>query len=193
MKRKLGPYRGKPGNKRRKMDEAEYFHRCMMENEKYPGTFQFNYSAFLSAARSVLQYTHEEAARNKKPEALKWYEASVRRSKVIRFGRIERDENIHWAPVIPKTHATVTQNEPIRTGESGAAILAREGRIVKKIPIGSDADGDDSAPPLFAEVSYTYTSERWKGDENVLEVCRLYLDELKALVEGGVSKGYITW
>lgn len=192
-KKKCEPYRGKPGNKRRKLDEASYYFNCMVLNEHQTGLFQFNYSAFLTAARSVLQYSHEEADpdcnHNAKPGALKWYEKAVAKSPVIKFGRDERDENIHWAPVIPNAHALIAIKEPMPIKESGLAILRGEARV-RTIPIGAEVE---VGTPLTMELSYKYTSERWKGDENVLEVCRLYLDELKALVKDGVSQGYITW
>lgn len=165
-KKKRGPYRGKPGNKRRKLDESSYFLICMMNNENEPGLFQFNYSAFLSAARSVLQYISEEVDPDHNPNAKrgakKWYQEVVK-SPVIMFGRDERDENIHFAPASLNTHITIVPN----------IIVA------------------DAVTPAFAKSSYQYTSSRWKGHEDLLELCRMYLTELEALVKDGVAKRYI--
>jgi hypothetical protein len=163
-KKKQKPYKGKPGNKRRKLDEASYFFNCMIANEHKTGLFQFYYSAFLSAARSVLQYAHEEVHPDCNPDAklgaLKWYQKTISKSQVIKFGRDERDENIHFAPVIPDNSVTI-------------------------IP--------EAKVSALADVFYTYSSSRWKGPEDLQLVCRVYLDELEALVKNGISKGYIAW
>lgn len=138
----------------------------MMINENKPGLFQFNYSAFLSAARSVLQYISEEVDPDHNPNAKrgakKWYQEMVK-SPVIMFGRDERDENIHFAPASPSTHVIIVPN----------VIVA------------------DAETPASAKSWYKYTSSRWKGHEDLLEVCRIYLTKLEALVKDGVSKEYI--
>lgn len=192
-KKKRDPYKGKLGNKRRKLDEASYFFNCMVLNEHKTGLFQFNYSAFLTAARSVLQYAHEEVNPdcnpNAKQGALKWYQKAVAKSKVIKFGRKERDENIHWAPVIPNNSVTVVPNAIEVTKESNIAVL--RGSRLLTITQRPEAELPEPSPP--AEVFYTYTSSRWEGPEDLLRVCRMYLDELEALVKDGISKGYITW
>jgi hypothetical protein len=192
-KKKKGPYRGKHGNKRRKLDEASYFFNCMVANVHKTGIFQFNYSAFLTAVRSVLQYIHEEVNPecnpNAKRRALRWYLRAVRRSKVIQFGREERDENIHFTPVMPDNSVTVVPRENVSTGEVVAAIIG--GSQPRTITSKSKAKQPEPSPP--AEVIYRYTSSRWAGPEDLLTVGRMYLDELDALLNDGVSKGYITW
>lgn len=190
---KQEPYRGKPGNKRRKLDEASHYFNCMVLNEHQTGLFQFNYSAFLTAARSVLQYSHEEADpdcnRNAKPGALKWYEKAVAKSEIIKFGRDERDENIHWAPVIPNNSVTIIPHEIEDTRENVIVVLrGSQSKVITQKP-----EAVLSNPAQPAEVIFRYDSSRWKGPEDLLQVCRMYLDELEGLVKEGISKGYLTW
>ncbi len=150
-----------------------------MLNEDYPGIFQFNYSAFLSAARSVLQYICEEVSPDHNPNARagakEWYQKSVENNRFIIFGKDERDENVHSCPVIPDTSVTVFPKE---IGASIEDVLNSTGK---------------EAPTLFAKQKYTYMSFRWQGSENLLEVCSRYLAELEALIKDGLSKAYITW
>lgn len=58
-----------------KLNEAGYFARCMESSTDDPEAFQYELSAFLSAARSVLQYAFEEV--KQKPNGQQWYEAQV--------------------------------------------------------------------------------------------------------------------
>jgi hypothetical protein len=192
-KKKKGPYKGKPGNKRRKLDEASYFFNCMVASVHKTGIFQFNYSAFLTAARSVLQYIHEEVNPecnpNAKRRALRWYLRAVRKSKVIQFGREERDENIHFTPVIPGNSVTVPLKGNVALGKVGDVTpQGSKSRTIAKEP---EVMLPKPSPP--AQASYSYTSSRWQGPEDLLTVGRTYLDELDALINDGVSKGYITW
>lgn len=160
MKKKKGPYKGKPGNKRRKLDEASYFFNCMIANELKPGLFQFNYSAFLSAARSVLQYAYEEALQNynlnPKCRALRWYQKAVAKSDVIKFGRKERDESIHWAPVIPNNSVTIIPKEIEEAREGNIAVL----RGSQSLTITQEPKAELPKPSPPAEVFYRYTSTR---------------------------------
>jgi hypothetical protein len=189
-KKKIGSYRGKLGNKHRKLAESSYFFNCMYINEDKPGVFQFNYSAFLSAARSVLQYVYEEVDPGRNAHARrganKWYQKAVG-SKAIKFGKDERDENIHRDPVSPDTHVTVFPKEIVAGRENVLDFLSN------KLVSGNSPKSDDErmGSPVYAKPSYKYTSSRWKGHETILEVCRMYLDELEALVKEGISKGYI--
>jgi hypothetical protein len=192
-KAKKRTFKGKEGGKRRKLDEASYFLVGMIDNQDTYGLFQFNYSAFLTAARSVLQYTSEEVEpdynTNAKPGAKKWYQKAVTGSRVIKFGRKERDENIHQAPATPNASVKVFPKEIVVNVENVLAYLNKT--LVSDSSQKQEAGGVE--PTTYARPEYRYTSSRWAGPEDLLEVCRMYLSELEALVKDGVSKGYITW
>ncbi|MBE3125827.1 MAG: hypothetical protein IMZ57_09225 [Acidobacteria bacterium] len=100
-------------NKTRKLGEAKYFYDRMVEvqkteiqhNREY---FTYNFSAFLSASRSVLQYMCDEIKRKMEPtakqEAKTWYEEKMVASPVLRFFKGNRDINIHSTPIMPIGH-----------------------------------------------------------------------------------------
>ena len=105
-----------------KLAEARYFYDRMVEvqktviqhNREY---FTYNFSAFLSASRSVLQYMWTEIKRNQdlgaKQEAKKWYEERMAASPMCQFFRGKRDSNIHVTPIMPIGHIIAIVPGPI--------------------------------------------------------------------------------
>lgn len=83
-----------------KLREAEFFHTQMLAHRRDADVIPFKYyvSAFLSAARSVLQYALDEA--QGKPAGQKWYDTEVPKS-VVPFFKERRDVNVHKVPIIP--------------------------------------------------------------------------------------------
>jgi hypothetical protein len=81
-----------------KLDEAEYFLGRMNRTKKDPRAFRCNLSAFLSAARSVLQLAYKEAS-GKGGQA--WYDSQVTGNSVLEFFRDRRNLNVHTIPVNP--------------------------------------------------------------------------------------------
>jgi len=61
-------------NERYKIGEAKYFLARMEKSGLDPVAFQYNYSAFLSAARSVTQYAREESSSKGREQ---WYDETV--------------------------------------------------------------------------------------------------------------------
>lgn len=84
-------------NEFEKIREAEYFLGRMTAEREVRDAFRFNPSAFLSAARSVLQYALEEARR--KPGGQAWYDGHMAASPILTFFKDRRDVNIHVEPV----------------------------------------------------------------------------------------------
>jgi hypothetical protein len=109
-------------NKIRKLGEAKYFYDRIVEvqkteiqnNREY---FTYNFSAFLSASRSVLQYMCKEIERKKvlvaKQEAKKWYEGKMAASPNLQFFKGKRDINIHTAPIMPIGHIVAVGSSSI--------------------------------------------------------------------------------
>lgn len=83
-----------------KLDEAQYFLAGMREAEAAGDgrAFRYELSAFLSAARSVLQYALAECERKSRSD---WYELAVSRDACLRFLKLQRDDNIHGRPASP--------------------------------------------------------------------------------------------
>src|SRR5438477_12783348 len=76
-----------------KLREGAYFLLQMRSFLQDPEVFRYNLSAFLSAARSVVQYALKEA--RTKPGGQRWYDGFVEHDKLIRFFASRRDANIH--------------------------------------------------------------------------------------------------
>ncbi len=94
-----------------KLKEAEYFYSQMLkENNKYD-YFTYNLSAFLSAARSVLQYALKEA--KNKSEGQLWYKYHRNSSVYLKFFTDKRNFSIHQGPIKPSKHVKITVGPPI--------------------------------------------------------------------------------
>ena len=94
-------------SKTSKIKEAEYFLARMEAEQENRERFEFNLSAFLSAARSVLQYAYEEVKKAGTGE-MKWYENSVSGTPIIGFLKDKRDNNIHIEPVKPHANYLIS-------------------------------------------------------------------------------------
>ena len=60
---------------RKKLEEAKYFYKAMIKEREDREFFCYNLSAFLSASRSVLQYSLEEDKTKK--DGKKWYDSHM--------------------------------------------------------------------------------------------------------------------
>jgi hypothetical protein len=80
-------------NETKKLQEAKYFLTKMEETREDPNSFVYNLSAFLSAARSVLQYVFNET--RKTANGNQWYQSFVKSSNTLKFFKDKRDVNIH--------------------------------------------------------------------------------------------------
>ncbi|MCJ7655818.1 MAG: hypothetical protein MUO97_11085 [Dehalococcoidia bacterium] len=172
-----------------KLQEARYFY-SRMQAEKDPKAFQYNLSAFLSAARSVLQYALEEA-KNKKG-GQKWYDAHISNRRTLPFFRDQRDINIHTEPVKPGKDYHVTMRSTIHLSSSlSIKHMDESGKILEERHIGNGKLPQEP-PKDEATINVRYKFTDWPGDEDVMELSREYLAELKYVVEDGIRCGYLT-
>jgi len=181
-------------SKKAKIKEAEYLLARMKEEQDNRENFEFNLSAFLSAARSVLQYAYEEVKKARTRE-MKWYENSVSESTIIGLLKDKRDNNIHIEPVKPQAHYHVEVQEVI--GVSGSLedeVRDKSGKVIArgspKKPTPQPIKQKKHDIPTKVEVKYKFRD--WTGDEDVLTLCESYIQELEKVVKDGVSKGFIT-
>jgi hypothetical protein len=87
-----------------KIHEADHFLTQLREAGSRQ-TFRFELSAFLSAARSALQYALKEA--KAKPGGKAWYGQQVAIDPVVAFLRDRRDTNIHEQPAPINTNVSM--------------------------------------------------------------------------------------
>ncbi len=172
-----------------KLDEAQYFLNRMGQSPG-PRTFRFDLSAFLSAARSALQYALEEAKSKSGGQA--WYDAQISGNAVVKFFKDQRNISIHCQPVVPTTSANVTVPERIGLSDPVRIQLVNpEGKIIQDVSVGGQPN-PSPPPPQPAVVTYSYSFVDWRGPEDVLTLSRRYLAETQAIVNDGVAKGYLT-
>jgi hypothetical protein len=172
-----------------KLDEARHFLEGMTRSIEDPVAFRFELSAFLSAARSVLQYAREEAITRTGGQA--WFDAHMRRDRVLNFFKDKRDVSVHVRPVVPAATINVTASDVIQFSE---AFLLRvfddEGNLISEKGSGSPAPPPVVSPP--SSVSRVYNFPDWSGQEDVLQLCRGYMSALEGVVSDGHSRGFVT-
>ena len=183
-------------SKKAKIKEAEYFLARMKEKQNNREHFVHNLSAFLSAARSVLQYALNEVDPKEnpsaKPEAKTWYDNLMSVSSTLKFFKCKRDFNIHVEPVHPSAHFQATFTEKAGISESISIVRRdKDGKIISEYSSEPPkAKPEKPETSIVQEVKYKISD--WTGDEDVLTLCESYIQELEKVVKDGISKGFIT-
>ena len=150
-----------------KLAEARHFLDGMYVERGNPPAFTRELSAFMAAARSVLQYALSEA--KLKPGGQQWYDQAMR-DPLLRFFTDKRDINIHQEPV-----------SPVRKMTTESASLLNIG----------DDDDEIMIPYPHSRTVEQYQFQDRPG-EDVLDVARRYLTALEGFVENGVADKWIT-
>jgi hypothetical protein len=174
-----------------KIREAEFFYALAWNEERKindnPDRFKWFLSAFLSAARSVLQYAHKEAVgesvptphtpcsstfRGGKPGGRLWYENAMK-SPVFQYFKEKRDVNIHARPI---------------NAIKEISLVIEESMWMDAMPPLPGLVG----PSATVTASDKYKFADWLGPDGVLQLCEKYLRELGAFVSDGQTKGFLT-
>ncbi len=172
-----------------KLKEAWHFYSRMLSEIDKPDVFLFDLSAFLSAARSVLQYALKEA--QTKLGGQQWYDSHVTLSKVLTFFKDRRDINVHTQPIQAKQLTYIQLTEVVRLSESiHIKKFNQAGQLIGEYS--SESPEPPSAPEIPPNVTHRFTFPDWSGIEDVLQLCHLYLNELQRVVENGQNNGFLT-
>ena len=139
----------------------------MREELENSSTFRLELSAFLGAARSVLQYACSEA--KTKPGGQHWYDQRMR-SDLLSFFRDLRNNSVHEIPISPVRKTTTETASMLAFGED-------EDRVM--------------IPYSHVRSVQRYEFEERPGSE-VIDLSQSYVDELDAVVETGVAGRWIT-
>ncbi|APB70965.1 hypothetical protein PPYC1_11590 [Paenibacillus polymyxa] len=187
-----------------KLKEAEYFYSLMVdsfEKELYD-PFTYNMSAFLSAARSILQYTHDRAVKNNRGGD---YNKLIAQKPILKYFKGKRNVNIHEEPVKPiqqvflDLHSTLT----VRMKETvGIQVIGADGEILRDelsepAEISNDSEVQVKAhlkkitPSTGITSTLQYRFEDWTGDEDILEMSEQYLKNLREFIQGAILEGLI--
>lgn len=172
-----------------KLAEANYFYSRMLLEAGDRDAFIFNLSAFLSSARSVLQYALKEA--QTKTGGQQWYDEQIGASNVLSFFKDKRDINIHTEPVKAHQHTTVELKATLHLSSSlSIKVFDAQGNLKSEYneqPKPAPKQSDSSP-----KITHRFTFPDWAGGEDIPALCQLYIDELKRVVQDGLSKGFLT-
>ncbi|HVI57744.1 MAG TPA: hypothetical protein VM619_02570 [Luteimonas sp.] len=179
-------------NEDHKIEEAQYFLDKLANPELELREFSFELSAFLTAARSALQYALEEA--RLKPGGQAWYDRQVGAAPVAKYFKDKRDVSVHVTPVIPSRTFHVKLEDRITFGDSVSVEVRKpDGTIVPDPP-------QDPAPQqtprditrASASSSVTYHFSDWSGPEDVVTLCGSYLRQVRSIILDGRSLGFVS-
>jgi hypothetical protein len=191
-----------------KLAEARFFLE-RLRNAETREAFRYCLSAFLSAARSVMQYAHRAifgerpqvhcdgcqcppsvAAPAQNQPARQWYNDHMRRHFVLGYFKDKRDLNIHEAPVRAREEHRVAL-EPVAVSISSSlhiAIHHDDGRVEAfEVP---PSPPPSPPPPGPSTLSVHYYFTDWDG-EDVLEISQHYLDTLAEVLADGRARGFV--
>ncbi|GAB6137698.1 hypothetical protein [Halanaerobaculum tunisiense] len=175
-------------NEKRKIGEACFFYSKMVENNNH-NEFTFYLSAFLSSARSVLQYALEEAQGKSGGQA--WYDNHISSSKILSHFKDKRDVNIHEEPVNPNRNISIEESVSLSMSESIKIALYEEGEEVEEKEYEYENKPTNEENPETTVESH-YSFEDWEGSESVIELCKKYIIELQKIVDEGINQGFIS-
>jgi hypothetical protein len=169
-----------------KIQEARYFLGRMKDSSEI-APFQYELSAFLSAARSALQYALKEA--KSKTGGKAWYDSAVTNNRIVNFFKDKRDISVHHEPVVPNKDVTISIGEVLHFSEAvQITVYDREGRLVSQGTAGCPFPPPQ--PPKPASVSYRFWFSDW-ADQDLMELCVQYLSEIQSTLEDGIEKGFL--
>jgi hypothetical protein len=185
-------------NEKSKLEEAKYFYSKMLSEQNTRNAFAFNLSAFLSAARSVLQYALKEASQKSGGQG--WYDKLMNSSPELKFLKDERDLNIHEKPAHPKAqyilHAE-TGGYITMFGSISMTVYDKDGNIKQQSQSETNSDAPQITPskiaptnPIPNEVKYYF--DAWPGKEDILTLGKKCIEAVEYAIEDGIKKGFIT-
>ena len=177
-------------HEKKKISEAVYFYDRMLKEQDKPEALCYELSAFLSAARSALQYAIEEVKYS--PTQKKWYEERVVASPVIQFFRCKRDINIHIKPVKPIRHVTASIQDNLPLSDSIRIVIRREDGSEDVLEPSNELSPDQPEDTENISFSNRYYFSDWEGDEDVFALCKNYLKGIKGFIEDGIKRGFIS-
>lgn len=173
-----------------KLAEAKYFYDRMLAEFDNRENLTYNLSAFLSAARSVLQYALKEV--RAKTGGQQWYDEHIAKSSVLSFFKDKRDINIHFESVKPVQHTKITATATVYVSASVHVVHRdKNGNVLYESPpeVTKPKPREPEPPPV---VRTEYRFADWTGSEDLITLSQMYLDELHRVVEDGIRRSLLT-
>jgi hypothetical protein len=176
-------------NEQHKLAEARYFLSWLEPSSSDPQKFSFELSAFLSAARSALQYALDEA--KTKPGGQTWYDNHVQQLQSIKYFKGKRDISIHVEPVVPNKHINVTLTASVSIHESlNLKLIDHDGNVIEERNVSSPEP--EATMPSSSSVSVSYRFVDWAGPEDVETLCHQYFVAVESVIKDGHTKTFLS-
>lgn len=172
----------------KKLQEAKYFLRRMLETYSAPFEFECNLQAFISSARSVTWVMQKEYS--KKPEFEEWYgkkQEEMQADEMLRFFREARTTTTHRKPLDVGTVAHIKQIYLNSIPRGWGFAITGKGEPVWITPKGEqihafEFDTQVKRAYLFDNPPTVFLGSKL-SDISVVTLCRLYLAYLSDLVK----------
>jgi hypothetical protein len=177
-------------NEKKKLEESRYFLSRMEQVQDERFEFKCNLSGFLSASRSVLQYAHAEAKKTR--SGLQWYESTINKEPILKFFKDKRDINIHQQPISPSAKTKIGIHGTVSLSSSISVVVRDKDGNIKDEYHSKPSQTPTKIKPPETTKTVTYFFSNWTGDEDVITICKKYLDKLEKLVNDGIRQGYIS-
>ncbi len=183
-------------NEQQKFREAAYFFGVMKLNVEDRTAFIYNFSAFINAARTVVQYAAEECG-PPPSSARSWYDNYVAGSELIRYFRDKRNLNIHDEPVIPNAAFSVSASSNLSIGGTvnvSVVSTGADGNVIRSDTPASDAAQYAISAPNPSTQSDKPTVRYFLADrpnEDLIDLSQDYLNALLAFLATGRREGHI--
>lgn len=173
-----------------KLAEANFFFSEMRREERNPTNFKFHLSAFLSASRTVLQYTRAELEGN--IMGIRWYDNYLSTHPILGFFRDKRDVNIHFSPSDAKLRVNAEGHASIGFSASVRIVARDKDGNVTSDRIFEDEKPKNTSKEEKVKIDYFYRFDDWIGNEDIMTLSQKYLKELEKFVDEAQRNGYIT-
>jgi len=173
-----------------KIREARYFYSKMVETQEDRDVFKFNLSAFLSSARSVMQFASAEA--EGKRGGQKWYSRCMSSNPILSFFKDKRDFNVHVSPIAPRKDMKVEITDVVGISESVHIELRDKDGNLKEVRAIQEKSPQVMGNEPSVRVETRYGFKDWSGSEDVIELCEKYIRTLEDVVQDGLKRRFIT-
>jgi len=172
-----------------KIAEAKYFLSQMIASVNDRPAFNFNLSAFLSAARSALQYALKES--QTKTGGQGWYDGAVAGQAAVKFLKDKRNVSIHTDPVSPPATIEVSVTDTLHLSDSVTATIEHADGTTEELSVG-DQTSPKAPTDVETTVKYQYFFKDWTGVDDVIILSQSYISQIESIVSNGVANGFLS-
>jgi hypothetical protein len=177
----------------KKLQEANYFLKCMLKTHAIPFEFECNLQAFISSARSVTFVMQTEYS--KKPDFRKWYEEKqdeMRADGMLSFFHDLRTKIIHKKPLNVGSITHIKNILINSTPKGWGFAITGKGEPTWITPTGESIHAFEFDNQIDRIYLFDSSPKNFLGSNiqnfSVVTLCRLYFGYLSQLVNEALKK-----